>query len=104
MTSVVKSATEASLRRRSQVVRQRFAKPPYVSSTLTGASDLPPVVVGMFPIADPGARAGAAPVNATDVATGPIAQFGERVRASQAALWDAVHRHGAEPDLAPYFI
>ena len=43
-------------------------------------------------------------MNATDVATGPIAQFGERVRAAQAALWDAVHRHCAEPDLAPYFI
>ena len=35
---VENAATECSLRRRSQVVRQRFAKPPFVSSSLTGAS------------------------------------------------------------------
>ena len=38
VTSAFRSATEGSLRRRSQVVRQRFAKPPFVSSILTGAS------------------------------------------------------------------
>ena len=38
MTRAVRSATDCSSRRRSQVVRQRFAKPPFVSSSLTGAS------------------------------------------------------------------
>ena len=38
---VENAATECSLRRRSQVVRQRFAKPPFVSSILTGASEKP---------------------------------------------------------------
>ena len=46
MTSAIRSATDCSLRRRSQVVRQRFAKPPFVSSILTGASSLPLTVVG----------------------------------------------------------
>ena len=39
VTSAFRSATECSLRRRSQVVRQRFAKSPFVSSILTGASE-----------------------------------------------------------------
>ena len=112
VTSAIRSATDCSLRRRSQVVRQRFAKPPFTSSNLVGASILPLVVVGMFPIADPGARVGAAtsaPVSMTARAqvsmnaneAAAVVRDGERVRAAQPALCEMVRRPGRRMPTGP---